>query len=80
MKQFFVYALILFAGLTSVLGGYNCRTPTDCSVYCSNVEPYLVDSLKDTPWITVPWSDGSCYFHNTETRENTDEYPLSQVQ
>lgn len=80
MKNFFVYVLMTLLGLTSVLGGYNCRTPNDCSVYCSNVEPYLVDSLKDTPWITVPWNDGSCYFHNTETREDSETYPYTKVE
>jgi hypothetical protein len=80
MQTKFLYFLSIILGLNSVLGGYHCESPNDCSVYCSNIEPYLVDSLKNTPWITVPWSDGSCYFHNTETREDSESYPLLQVQ
>ena len=80
MTKFIVYLLSMLFGLTTVLGGYHCNSPNDCSVYCSNVEPYLVDSLKHTSWVTVPWDDGSCYFHNTETREDTDTYPLIKSQ
>jgi hypothetical protein len=80
MKKFIVFILTLIYGCSLVNADYNCRNPNDCSVYCSNVEPYLVDSLKHTPWITVPWDDGSCYFHNTKTMEDSETYPFTKIE
>ena len=79
MNKFIITITTLFLSLNVAFSGYNCINPTDCSIYCSNVESYLLDSLTDTNWISVPWDDGSCYFHNTETGENINSYPLYQV-
>ncbi len=56
--------------ITTVLGGYHCRSATDCTVTCSNFKGNV-----PKPWIVVPWSTGDCYFHNTETREDRDTLP-----
>ena len=70
---------VLFMLFTSSLAGYTCRSPTDCTVHCSNLNQDQVSILKLTNWIAVPWDNGSCYFHNTKTKEDRDDYPLKTI-
>jgi len=62
--------LTILSMITAVMGGYHCRSATDCTVTCSNFKGEV-----PKPWIAVPWSTGHCYFHNTETREDRDTLP-----
>ena len=62
--------LILLLCILYAHAGYECSSPTDCIVTCSNFKGKV-----PKPWIVVPWSNGSCYFHNTETREDRDSLP-----
>ena len=42
---------------------------------CTNYDQKQLDKLKNTNWIPVQWDTGYCYFHNTDTREDTDFFP-----
>lgn len=66
----FIQFIILLITITTVSAGYKCTSATDCEVTCSNFKGRV-----PSPWIAVPWSTGSCYFHNTETREDRDSLP-----
>lgn len=79
-KSILLYTLILLGLFTNSDAGYYCKSPNDCTATCSNVLPEHVELLKNTPWITVPWSDGSCYFHNKETKEDRDSLPFTEIQ
>ena len=79
-KSFLIYTLILLGLFNNANAGYYCKSPTDCTSVCSNVLPEQVELLKSTSWITVPWSDGSCYFHNKETSEDRDDFPFAEIQ
>lgn len=80
MSKLLLFILSIILGINFSVAGYHCNSANDCVVYCSNVEHHQVNSLKNTDWITVPWDDGSCYFHNTLTKENSDTYPLVKIQ
>ncbi len=62
-----IQLIVLLISTTIISAGYHCTSPTDCVVTCSNFKGKV-----PKPWIAVPWSTGSCYFHNTETREDRD--------
>ena len=62
--------LVIVLSIVQAMAGYNCRSATDCEVTCSNFKGRV-----PKPWIAVPWSTGSCYFHNTATREDRDTLP-----
>ena len=74
-KRFYFLLALIFP----VLATNNCVTPTNCYVKCSNVNSLKLNLLKNTNWIAVPWDDGSCYFHNTLTKENKDEFPKLNI-
>lgn len=65
-----IQLIVLLLTITTVSGSYHCTSATDCEVTCSNFKGKV-----PRPWIAVPWSTGSCYFHNTETREDRDSLP-----
>lgn len=64
------HCIAFLLSLVLVSAGYHCRTPTDCTITCSNFRGNL-----PKPWIAVPYDTGHCYFHNTETREDRDTPP-----
>ena len=74
LKYIILLSLFLFAS-----GGYHCRTPTDCSISCSNYSPSQLSNIAGTDWIAVPYDTGSCYFHNTKTREDTGSLPVRNL-
>lgn len=42
---------------------------------CSNYNHKQLKKLKNTDWIPVQWDTGSCYFHNTKTKQDQDKIP-----
>ena len=54
---------LILLNIISVLAGYYCTSPTDCTLYCNNVKDF--SRLNETGWIIVPRVDDSCYFYNT---------------
>ena len=65
----FKQILILLLSVNTVLATH-CNSATDCEITCSNFKGRV-----PKPWIAVPWDNGSCYFHNTDTREDRDTLP-----
>ena len=69
---------LLFITILQVRAGYHCRSPTDCSITCSNYSPNQLHTLTGTDWVVVPYDTGTCYFHNTKTREDTGSLPVNK--
>ena len=76
MLRFF---LLFITIIIPVFAGYHCRSPTDCSITCSNYSPNQLHTLAGTDWIAVPYDTGTCYFHNTKTREDTGALPTKHL-
>ena len=66
---------ILFLIFNFSIAGFTCRNPNNCQVFCNNYNNFQINLLKNTEWITVPWDNGNCYFHNTQTKENSEKFP-----
>ena len=79
MYRFFLFVHILLLLIGPIIGGYHCRSPTDCTITCSNYSPRQLQSLSGTDWIAVPYDTGTCYFHNTKTREDTGSLPVRNL-
>lgn len=75
MLKYYIFLCLLFFASA----GYHCRTPTDCTITCSNFSPRQIASLSGTKWIAVPYDTGLCYFHNVETREDTSYFPIKNL-
>ena len=69
--------IILFTLLNISSAGFNCRNPNHCQVFCNNYKNFQINLLKNTEWITVPWDNGDCYFHNQKTGENIEKFPIN---
>ena len=50
-------------------------TSSQQQTICTNYDQKQLDKLKTTNWIPVKWNTGNCYFHNTNTRKDTDFFP-----
>ena len=79
MNRILGVVLYFLAILNIAQAGYHCNTPNDCIVFCNNIKNTQIDLLKNTNWITVPLDTGDCYFHNTKTREDTDIFPIIEI-
>ena len=75
MLRFF---LLFITIIIPVFAGYHCRSPTKCTITCSNYSPNQLHTLAGTDWIAVPYDTGTCYFHNTKTREDTGSLPVNK--
>ena len=71
-KQLFIFLFLII----NTYATYICRTPLDCDVYCNNISTKKINQLKKTNWIPVLWDNGDCYFYNTITQENRENYPF----
>lgn len=61
--------IIFFTLFITVLGGYKC----------SNFRQSQLNLLKKTNWIPVLRDTGKCYFHNVLTKNNTDDFPIKNI-
>lgn len=73
-------ALFLMS-MYGVDAAYICTSATRCNVTCDNFVPKGHDLQNGSvvtvqpPWVVVPVDDGSCYFYNSITDGNQNEYP-----
>ena len=79
MNKIIGVILVFLSTFIAVDAGYHCNTADDCIVFCNNIENSQMEMLKNTQWIAVPYTDGNCYFHNKETKEDADYFPIKEV-
>jgi hypothetical protein len=67
--------IICFIFLTLSIDVFSLESNSPVNkVTCSNFDKDQLELLKNTDWIPVPWTDGSCYFHNKKTKEDVSVF------
>ena len=76
-----ILSALFLMSIYGVDAAYICTSATRCNVTCDNFVPKGYDIPNGSvvtvqpPWVVVPVEDGSCYFYNSVTDENQNDYP-----